>query len=69
MLYPTCVGPPQTLSSLFTVVSIIKSLFCLENTPPVRIPLLYLILWVKLFPSCENSELFEYLIFAILKLA
>ena len=38
VLYPPCKGPPCTLTSLFTVVSIIRSLCFVENSFPVRLP-------------------------------
>ena len=38
VLYPTCAGPPSTLTSLFTVISIIRSPCFVENLSPVRLP-------------------------------
>ena len=38
VLYPSCIGPPRTLASLFTVVSIIRSQCFVEQNSPVRLP-------------------------------
>ena len=56
MVYLPCIGPLQTLSTVF---SIIRSLSFVENVHPVKVPKRYLLLVELTFATYKNFQFCE----------